>query len=85
LFLAEVCVLTGAVQEHLVQWHPTILSRMAIVDQRVMNAYSKGDGEAAYKDGDLVVRFPGCAEAGPQACETESQAFVQAWRRVIAS
>jgi mannan polymerase II complex MNN11 subunit len=83
--MSEGCVLTEAVQEHLVQWHPTVLSRLAIVDQRVINAYSKGTGEEAYKDGDLAVRFPECAEAGAQACETESQAFVQAWRRMVAS
>lgn len=66
------------------QWHPTILSRIAIVDQRVINAYGKGGTEEEYKDGDLVAMFPGCAKAGAQACETESQAFVQAWRRVFA-
>lgn len=78
-------VLTGLLQEHLVQWHPTILSKMAIVDQRLINAYSKDTKGEEYKDGDLAVRFPGCAEAGAQVCETESQAFVQAWQRVVAS
>ncbi|EAQ84001.1 hypothetical protein CHGG_10405 [Chaetomium globosum CBS 148.51] len=71
--------------EHMVQWHPTILSRMAIVDQRILNSYAKGDKDAEYKDGDLVIRFPECTSTGPQACETESQVFAQAWRRVFAS
>ncbi|KAK4039122.1 galactosyl transferase GMA12/MNN10 family-domain-containing protein [Parachaetomium inaequale] len=71
--------------EHIVQWHPTILSRMAIIDQRVINAYGKGGKEEEYKDGDLVIRFPECTAAGAQSCETQSQVFVQAWRRVFAS
>ncbi|KAK4122940.1 glycosyltransferase family 34 protein [Parathielavia appendiculata] len=71
--------------EHIVQWHPTILSRMAIVDQRLINAYNKGVRGEEYKDGDLIVRFPDCAAADAQACETESQSFVQASRRAFAS
>ncbi|KAL2126563.1 hypothetical protein VTI74DRAFT_668 [Chaetomium olivicolor] len=70
--------------EHIVQWHPTILAKMAIVDQRVMNAYSKGAKGTEYRDGDLVVRFPECKADGPEACAAESQAFVQQWRRLIA-
>ncbi|KAK3293473.1 galactosyl transferase GMA12/MNN10 family-domain-containing protein [Chaetomium fimeti] len=71
--------------EHMVQWHPTILSRMAIVDQRLINSYVKGGKDEEYKDGDLVIRFPECTATGPQACEKESQVFAQAWRRVFAS
>ena len=67
------------------QWHPTILSRMAIVDQRVLNAYDKGTKEEEYKDSDLVIRFPECSMAGERACETQSLAFAQAWRRVFAA
>ncbi len=77
--------LTFFVQEHIVQWHPTILSRMAIVDQRILNSYSKGSRGEEYKDGDIVVRFPDCAAAGEHACETQSQAFAQAWRRTFAA
>ncbi|KAL1841679.1 hypothetical protein VTJ49DRAFT_6718 [Mycothermus thermophilus] len=66
--------------EHIIQWHSTILSRIALVDQHVLNAYNKGAGGQEYKDGDLVVRFPDCSG---KACETETQAFVQAWRRAF--
>jgi mannan polymerase II complex MNN11 subunit len=27
-------------QEHIVQWHPTILTKLALVPQRTMNAYA---------------------------------------------
>ncbi|KAL2265708.1 hypothetical protein VTJ83DRAFT_6808 [Remersonia thermophila] len=66
--------------EHMLRWHSTILSRVAIVDQHVLNAYNKGAGGQEYKDGDLVVRFPSCSG---KACETETRAFVQAWRRAF--
>lgn len=62
---------------------------MAIVDQRVLNSYAKGTKDEEYKDGDLVIRFPDCsaAEAAGQerACEIQSLAFAQAWRRVFAA
>lgn len=76
---------TLGLQEHIVQWHPTILARMAIVDQRVLNAYSKGIKEVEYKEGDLTVRIPECPVAGEAACEAESKPFVQAWRRAFDS
>lgn len=78
-------VANSPLQEHIVQWHPTLLSRLAIVDQRVLNSYAKGPKEGEYKDGDLAVRFPDCAASGAKTCEIESQAFVQAWRRVFAA
>ena len=65
------------------QWHPTVLAKMAIVDQSVLNAYSKGSKGAAYKEGDLVVRLADCAAAGAQACESEAQKYVQRWREAF--
>ncbi|KAK3387204.1 galactosyl transferase GMA12/MNN10 family-domain-containing protein [Podospora didyma] len=66
--------------EHIVQWHPTILARLALIDQRIINAYSKGTKGAEYKAGDIVVRFVDCLATSPKACETESQKFSQQWR-----
>jgi mannan polymerase II complex MNN11 subunit len=73
-------------QEHIVQWHPTILAKMAIVDQNIINSYSKGAKGAQYKNGDLVVRFSDCSTAGKaQECETESQPFATKWRKAFAN
>ncbi|KAK4186081.1 hypothetical protein QBC35DRAFT_516476 [Podospora australis] len=66
--------------EHIVQWHPTILARLAIVDQKLINSYSQGNKGVEYKDGDIAVRLVDCVAAGAQACETESQKFTQQWR-----
>ncbi|KAH6621389.1 galactosyl transferase GMA12/MNN10 family-domain-containing protein [Chaetomium sp. MPI-SDFR-AT-0129] len=71
--------------EHMVQWHPTILSHMAVIDQRTINSYAKGTAAEEYKDGDLVVGFPECVTVGPQECETRAQPFAQAWKRMFES
>lgn len=62
------------------QWHPTILSKLAIVPQQLFNAYSHDNRGRAYQKGDLVVRFEGCALLGPAKCEEESESFGQQWR-----
>ncbi|PVH89359.1 glycosyltransferase family 34 protein [Cadophora sp. DSE1049] len=68
--------------EHIVQWHPTILSRLALVPQRALNAYSKRElasPEGTYKDGDFVIRFTGCDGVG-RSCEGEAEPFSKQWR-----
>ncbi|KAK4135638.1 glycosyltransferase family 34 protein [Trichocladium antarcticum] len=69
--------------EHIVQWHPTVLAKLAIVDQDVINAYSKKTNGVEYKDGDIAVRLAECAAVGPEACEAEAQSFVQQWRKAF--
>ncbi|CAK7563349.1 MAG: putative alpha-1,6-mannosyltransferase mnn11 [Sporothrix epigloea] len=66
--------------EHIVQWHPTILSKMALVPQRTINAYSTPDHGAKYESGDLSVRVLGCVRTSSAICENEAAPFIQAWR-----
>ncbi|KAK7921150.1 glycosyltransferase family 34 protein [Apiospora marii] len=69
--------------EHIVQWHPTILSKLAIVPQRLINAYSKGQGDL-YKEDDIVVRFPGCLfGSNPSECEEEAKKFLPRWQKAF--
>lgn len=64
------------------QWHPTILSKLAIVPQRFINAYSRDKHGAEYQDGDIVVRFPGCTSgaatpaSGEVKCDEEARRFL---------
>lgn len=67
--------LTGT-QEHVVQWHPTILSKLALVPQRTFAAYSKAELGDAYQKGDFVVMLPDCKQTGPQSCEAESKQYL---------
>ncbi|KAK3344136.1 galactosyl transferase GMA12/MNN10 family-domain-containing protein [Lasiosphaeria hispida] len=66
--------------EHIVQWHPTILARLALVDQRIINSYSKDAKGQAWQPGDIVVRFSDCSASSIGACEAESQRFNSQWR-----
>lgn len=65
------------------QWHPTILSKLAIVPQRLINAYSNNKVGAQYEDNDIVVRFPGCANPGELQCEEESKRFLPKWQQAF--
>jgi len=58
--------------EHLVQWHGTVLAKLAIVPQRTLNSYTQGQGEERYSDGDFVAHLHGCdKDDGRRSCESE--------------
>lgn len=67
-------------QEHIVQWHPTILSKLVVVPQRIINAYSSNDHGEQYKDGDIAVIFDHCSATGDKSCAKEAERFSQQWR-----
>jgi len=48
--------------EHIVQWHGTILAKLAMVPQNLLNAYANGPASqnGQFSEGDLVANFPGC-------------------------
>ncbi|KAI0506597.1 galactosyl transferase GMA12/MNN10 family-domain-containing protein [Xylaria bambusicola] len=66
--------------EHIVQWHPTILSKLAIVPQRAINAYSTVEHGAQYRDGDIAVVFAECSGTGATSCANEAEKYSQHWR-----
>ncbi|KAI1431805.1 galactosyl transferase GMA12/MNN10 family-domain-containing protein [Xylaria sp. CBS 124048] len=67
--------------EHIVQWHPTILSKMAVVPQRTINAYSSAEYGAQYGDGDIAVVFAQCSGTGITSCASEAERYTQRWRK----
>ncbi|KAK5989296.1 putative alpha-1,2-galactosyltransferase C8D2.17 [Cladobotryum mycophilum] len=69
--------------EHIVQWHPTILSKLALVPQRTISAYTNTDKGEVYQDGDFVVMFAGCTKTGQSSCETESSHFWEKWKKAF--
>ncbi|TAQ84100.1 hypothetical protein B7494_g7581 [Chlorociboria aeruginascens] len=74
--------------EHIVQWHPTILSKIALVPQRTLNSYSPSQNteeSGAYKDGDFVIRFAGCDQYSNRDCAKEAEPFSKQWRTVFRS
>ncbi|OJI98496.1 hypothetical protein ASPVEDRAFT_147711 [Aspergillus versicolor CBS 583.65] len=74
--------------EHIVQWHPTVMARLALIPQRVINAYSKDSASASvdgtYKDGDLVIRFFGCDTDPNRNCEREMDPYYKLWAKRLA-
>ncbi|KAK9464874.1 galactosyl transferase GMA12/MNN10 family-domain-containing protein [Lipomyces arxii] len=61
--------------EHIAQWHPTVLSKMAVIPQRIFNAYPNGVGESQYQDGDFVASLVGC-DTPERSCVRE---FERLW------
>ena len=69
----------------MVQWHPTILTKLALVPQRLLNAYgvdiqSRGGTEVMYKEGDFVVNLVGCANDAGRSCEQEINPYYRQWK-----
>ncbi|KAL4909052.1 hypothetical protein BDW74DRAFT_174268 [Aspergillus multicolor] len=73
--------------EHIVQWHPTVLARLALVPQRVINSYSKDSPQAAvdgtYKDGDLIIRFFECDTDPKRNCEKGMDPYYNLWAKKL--
>ena len=72
-------------QEHIVQWHPTILTKLALIPQRLLNSYgvdisSRGGKEAMFKDDDFVVHFVNCEPDANRNCEQEMEPYYNQWK-----
>lgn len=76
-------------QDHIIQWHPTILARLALVPQRTINAYSKDSpgaaGDGTYRDGDFVIRFFGCDNDTKRSCDKEMEPYYNSWQKKLSS
>lgn len=67
------------------QWHPTILTKLALIPQRFINSYaidipSRGTN-ARFGDGDFIARVPGCEKDEKRDCEAEITPFYNKWRQ----
>lgn len=67
-------------QEHLVQWHPTILSKLALVPQRTFASYTKATMGEVFQQGDFVAMFAGCAKVGQDSCENIAKEYREKWQ-----
>ncbi|ODQ50758.1 acetate--CoA ligase [Saitoella complicata NRRL Y-17804] len=62
--------------EHIVQWHPTILTKLGILAPRSLNSLSDASTDMAYKEGDFVVHLKGCSDS-QRNCDKE---FLRLWQ-----
>ncbi|KAI9707834.1 MAG: hypothetical protein M1820_004439 [Bogoriella megaspora] len=78
----------GHALEHIVQWHGTILAKLALVPIRTMNAYFRdpkdptGNSDYTHKEGDFVVNFTGCDTDESRDCEKEMAPMIARWREL---
>ncbi|KAI9849030.1 MAG: hypothetical protein M1837_005921 [Sclerophora amabilis] len=73
----------GHALEHIVQWHPTILAKLALVPQRTINSYNSDSvgkqDNILYQEGDFVIHLAGCNVETKRNCETELETFYPLW------
>ncbi|KAH9815350.1 glycosyltransferase family 34 protein [Teratosphaeria destructans] len=74
----------GHALEHMVQWHGTVLAKLALIPQRIINSYtSSNSGEAGqYQEGDFIANFHGCARDSSRNCEQEMAPLMVRWREL---
>ncbi|KAM5350477.1 hypothetical protein ACJ41O_006982 [Fusarium nematophilum] len=61
--------------EHIVQWHPTILSKLALVPQRTFASYARNKEGNSYRDGDFVALMIDCTITGATSCDKLSHYY----------
>jgi mannan polymerase II complex MNN11 subunit len=62
------------------RWHGTILAKLAMVPQNLINAYANGPAapqNGEFRQGDLVANFPGC-DKDERSCANEQQPYFDA-------
>jgi mannan polymerase II complex MNN11 subunit len=62
------------------RWHGTILAKLAMVPQNLINAYANGPAapqNGEFRQGDLVANFPGC-DKDERDCAKEQQSYFDA-------
>ncbi|KAK2800249.1 hypothetical protein FQN50_008213 [Emmonsiellopsis sp. PD_5] len=74
-------------QDHIIQWHPTMLTKLALLPQRILNAYAPDSPSSGpnshYKDGDFLIHFAGCdLPDAKQGCEKLMDAYWTRWAQV---
>lgn len=72
----------------MVQWHPTILTKLALIPQRLINSYSvdiasRGGKKSMYGDDDFVIRLVGCELDKDRNCEREMDHYYQKWKQLV--
>jgi len=68
--------------EHIIQWHATMLSRLALVPQSIMNSYhptlsGKASINGTYSDEDYILSFGDCNLPG-RSCIGEMRPYLSA-------
>ena len=73
-------------QEHIVQWHPTILTKLALIPQRTINSYTaeintRGGKAVTFQEDDFIARAVGCERDQLRNCEDELDLWYEKWKK----
>lgn len=71
--------------EHIVQWHPTILSKLSLVPQRTFNSFTTGEADAKYQPGDMALKIGECSKTDSSACMSEATRWSEKWKAAFDS
>lgn len=82
--------------EHLVQWHPTVLAKLVLIEQRRFNSYNHATPpirdpitgitrthDSMWQGGDLVVNFKDCRIDPKRNCEDEMRQYFSLWEKLV--
>ena len=61
------------------RWHGTVLAKLALIPQNIMNSYHEKQASAAtedgiYKEGDFIINFGDCGQK-ERNCEAEMRPY----------
>ena len=78
--------------EHVVQWHPTILAKLVLIQSRRMNSYSYSEPperevetgtvrfvDTMWQEGDFLVNFNGCDQYDDESCGSKFDSYYEKW------
>ena len=68
------------------QWHPTILTKLALIPQRTINSYTaeistRGGAKVTFQEDDFIARAVGCEKDAGRSCEGELELWYEKWRK----
>ena len=74
-----------AAQEHIVQWHPTILTKLVLIPIRTINSYSaeiasRGGKPVTFQENDFIARAVACEKDANRNCQAEMDPWYHKWK-----
>ena len=68
------------------QWHPTILTKLALIPQRTINSYTaeiatRGGKAVTFQEDDFIARAVGCEKDPQRKCEDELNPWYDKWKK----
>ena len=68
------------------QWHPTIMTKLSLIPQRIINSYtaeisSRGGKAVTFQEEDFIAHAVGCEKDANRNCEDELDLWFDKWKK----